>query len=128
MQKLSLHILRIGLGITFLWVGILIFQNPEAWGGYISPWALELLPMPIKEIMLGTAFLDMALGVLLLSNSFVWIASLVASLHLVSVLMASGINEGTVRDIAILAGAISLTIDSLPEGIAEKIRSYKKGK
>ena len=92
MQKLSLHILRIGLGITFLWVGILIFQNPEAWGGYISPWALELLPMPIKEIMLGTAFLDMALGVLLLSNSFVWIASLVASLHLVSVLMASGIN------------------------------------
>jgi hypothetical protein len=33
MIKTSFHILRVGLAITFLWIGVLIFKNPESWGG-----------------------------------------------------------------------------------------------
>jgi len=47
MKKTSFHFLRVGLAITFLWIGILIFKNPEAWGGYLEPWAVGLLPIPL---------------------------------------------------------------------------------
>lgn len=113
MEKTSFHILRVGLGITFLWIGFLIFKEPEAWGGYLQPWAAELLPVPIAQAMFATAFLDIAIGVLLLANLFVWFIALVGAIHIVIVLIVSGITDITVRDIGILAGVLALMVDSL---------------
>ena len=115
MQKTSFHILRVGLAITFLWIGVLILKEPEAWGGYLQPWAAGLLPVPIAQAMIGTAFLDIAIGVLLLFDSFVWLAALVGAIHLMIVLVVSGITDITVRDIGILAAAVALVADSLPK-------------
>ena len=128
MHKTSFHILRVGLAITFLWIGILIIKAPEAWGGYLQPWAANLLPIPIKEAMIGTAVLDIIIGFLFLIDSFVWIAALAGAIHLIIVLTVSGINEGTVRDIGILSGVIALMADSLPVTIVNKIKSWQKEK
>ncbi|MEK9175428.1 MAG: hypothetical protein AAB795_02425 [Patescibacteria group bacterium] len=114
MKKASFNILRVGLAITFLWIGILIFKAPEAWGGYLEPWAVNLLPIPLAQAILGTAILDIAIGILLLTDFFVWGAAIVGSLHLVVVLVVSGITEVTVRDIGILAGMLAIMIDALP--------------
>ena len=122
MSKTSFHILRVGFAITFLWIGVLIFKQPEAWGGYIAPWAMKLLPVPIEQAMMGTAVLDIIIGVLLLIDSFVWLAALVGSIHLIIVLAVSGITDITVRDIGILAGIIALMVESLPESLISKIR------
>src|SRR3989344_2024830 len=103
MRELPFHVLRIGLGATFLWIGIMIFRHPEAWGGYMQPWAFRLLPVPLAQAMLGTAFLDMALGILLLLNLFVWFAALAGAMHLIIVLVISGVTDITVRDIGLLA-------------------------
>ncbi len=115
MRKVSFNILRIGLAITFFWIGILIFQHPEAWGGYLQPWAVKLLPMPIEQMMIGTAILDIVIGFFLLINSFVWLVALVGAAHLIIVLTVSGITDITVRDIGILAGVVALLADSLPK-------------
>jgi uncharacterized membrane protein YkgB len=112
MSKVSFHILRVGIAITFLWIGVLIFQNPEAWGSYLAPWLVKMLPVSVKMVMLSTAVLDVVLGFFLLINSHVWLAGLVGSIHLILVLISSGINEGTVRDIGLLAGMIALAVDS----------------
>ena len=122
MNKTSFHILRVGLAITFLWIGVLIFKYPEAWGGYLSPWAAGLLPIPIKETMIGTAILDVAIGALLLVDSFVWLAALIGVIHLIIILTVTGITDITVRDVGILAGMIALMIDSLPKKFMDKIR------
>ena len=122
MSKTSFHILRVGFAITFLWIGVLIFKQPEAWGGYIAPWAMKLLPVPIEQAMMGTAVLDIIIGVLLLIDSFVWLAALVGSIHLIIVLAVSGITDITVRDIGILAGIIAIMVESLPESFISKIR------
>lgn len=113
MQRASFHILRVGLAITFLWIGILILKQPESWGGYLKPWAAGLLPVPLDQAMMGTAVLDIVIGALLLIDSWVWLAALVGTTHLVIVLAVSGITDITVRDIAILAGVIALLVDSL---------------
>ena len=104
--------MRVGVAVTFLWIGILIFKTPEAWSGYLQPWAARFLPIPIEQAMMGTAILDIIIGFFLLIDSFVWYAALVGAIHLFIVLTVSGITDITVRDIAILAAVIALMVDS----------------
>ena len=115
MKKVSFHFLRVGLAITFLWIGILIFKNPGAWGGYLQPWAAGLLPIPLSQAMIGTAILDITIGAFLLFDFLVWFAALVGAIHLVIVLTVSGITDITVRDIGLLVVALAIVIDSLPQ-------------
>lgn len=122
MHQASFHILRVGLAITFLWIGILIFKSPEGWSNFLEPWAAGLLPIPLKEAMIGTAILDIVIGALLLTDTFVWLAALVGAIHLVIVLAVSGITDVTVRDIGLLAGLVGLMLESLPPEVADRIR------
>ena len=121
MNRISFHLLRVGLAITFLWIGILIFKNPEAWSGYLQPWAIELMPIPLPQAMIGTAILDIIIGALLLIDVFTWLAALVGAIHLIIVLAVSGITDITVRDIGLLVGGLALMIDSLPQIITKRI-------
>ncbi|MDP2676929.1 MAG: hypothetical protein Q8O83_04575 [bacterium] len=108
----SYHILRVAIGITFVWIGILIFQSPEAWGGFVEPWVQNLLPLPLKDIMLATAAVDVLIGLLLLVDVFVWISGTAGALHLAVVLITSGITAVTVRDIGLLGGLVALALVS----------------
>ena len=122
MKRVSFHILRVGLAITFLWIGVLILKNPEAWGGYLQPWAAGLLPIPIAQAMMGTAILDIAIGAFLLINLLPWLVASVGAVHLAVILIVSGITDITVRDIGLLAGMLALMIDSLPPSTINKIK------
>jgi len=126
MRKTSYHILRVGLAITFLWIGILILKNPEAWSGYLQPWAAELLPIPINQAMMGTAILDIIIGAFLLVDFLPWLAALVGVIHLVMVLAVSGITDITVRDIGLLTATLALIIDSLPSSLTQRITFLRK--
>lgn len=121
MKQTSFHVLRVGTAVTFLWIGMLILKTPEAWGGFILPWALKLLPVSVYEAMIGVAILDIIIGIFLLFDTFVWIAALLGALHMIIVLTVSGINEVTVRDIAILAGTLALFAESIPMYVSNKI-------
>ena len=112
MNKTSFHILRIGLAVTFLWIGVLILRNPEAWGEYMRPWAAGLLPVPVTQVMIGTAILDIVIGVFLLINFLPRLVAIVGAVHLAIILIVSGITDITVRDIGLLAGMLALVIDS----------------
>lgn len=127
MKKTSFHILRVGLAITFLWIGVLIFKQPETWGGYLQPWASGLLPIPIAQAMIGTAILDISIGAFLLFDFLPWLAAFVGAIHIVIVLTVSGITDITVRDIGILAGVVALMADSLPKTFTDKILSWQNG-
>src|SRR3989344_3145261 len=115
MSKTSFHILRVGLAITFLWIGVLILKQPEAWGGYLQPWVAGLLPIPIERAMIGTAVFDILVGIMLLVDWLPWLAAILAGGHLLIVLAVSGITDITVRDIGLLAGAIAILADSWPK-------------
>lgn len=126
MRKTSFHFLRVGLAITFLWIGILIFKDPEAWGGYLRPWAAGLLPLPLAQAMIGTAILDITIGFFLLIDVWLWLAALVGAIHLMIVLTVSGITDITVRDIGLLVAMLAVVIDSLPPYIINKVNFLKK--
>lgn len=115
MQKVSLLILRVGLAVTFFWIGVLIIREPEVWGAFIKPWALKLLPIPIKEAMVGTAYLDIAIGLAFLLKLLTPFAAALGSVHLVIVLVTSGITDVTVRDIGLLAASLALAVQTWPD-------------
>ena len=115
MKNLPFHILRIGLGITFLWIGVLIFQAPEVWGGFIQEWARPFIPIPIVQAMIGAAILDIIVGILLLVNVFTWVAGFLGALHIGVVLITVGINDVTVRDIGLFAAAAFIGLSKLPK-------------
>ena len=127
MRKASFHILRVGLAITFLWIGVLIFKNPESWGGYVAPWVIPLLPASLIQTMQATAVLDLIIGALLLTDTLTWLASFVGAVHLAIVLTVSGITDITVRDIGLLLGLVALLVDSLPFQIRNKLLSKSHG-
>ncbi len=120
MKTPSYHILRVGIAITFLWIGILIFKEPEAWGSYLQPWAADLLPMSLKSAMIGTSILDIAIGVFLLVDVLTYVAAFLGLTHLVIVLTVSGINAVTVRDIGLLAACFALLVSSWPKTLTLK--------
>lgn len=117
MEKTSYFILRIGLAVTFLWIGVLILKEPTAWGGYLQPWAVKLLPVSLDQAMFGTAVLDIVIGVFLLVGYWTWLAALAGALHITIVLVTSGITDITARDIGLLAASLALLMDSLPSAL-----------
>lgn len=121
-KQFAFPALRILLGITFIWIGYLIWQDPLGWGGYLQPWALELLVTPLEQAMLSAAILDIVVGLLLIINRFTWLAGFLASVHLVIVLVTSGFNEATIRDIGILAGTLYITCTLWPQTLKEAIQ------
>jgi uncharacterized membrane protein YphA (DoxX/SURF4 family) len=110
MKISALSILRIGLAITFIWIGIMILKDPEGWGAFLEPWARELLPISLTSAMIGAGIFDVLIGLLLLIAPLVWLGALLGSLHLLIILITSGINEVTVRDVGLLAGTLALMI------------------
>lgn len=108
MKNFSFHILRIGVAITFILIAIFIFQNPIAWGGYIKPWAKEVLIFPVEITMILTAIFDLIVGSFLLFNILLRPVLFFAFFHILIVLFITGINSVTVRDIAILTAIVSL--------------------
>lgn len=122
MKGASFHILRVGIAITFLWIGVLIFREPESWGLYLQPWAANLLPTSLKSAMIGTAVFDIVVGFLILVDFTTWVAALFGSIHLIIVLTVVGINAITVRDIGLLAGTLALLLHAVPENFWRRFK------
>lgn len=110
--------MRVGLGVTFVWIGVLIFRDPVSWGSLVQPWAAGLIgPEVLRQLMFSTAVLDILIGLALLADVAVFWAAGLAFLHVASVLVVVGINDITVRDIAILAGALAVMTDTWPQSL-----------
>ena len=110
-----IHVIRVGIAITFLWIGVLIFKSPELWGSILQPWAAGLLPVGLKEAMIGTAIFDFAIGFFLLIDKYILPTSLLGFLHLLMVVAVVGITAGTARDIGLAAGLLALAIHHWPQ-------------
>lgn len=114
MKLTAQTILRIGLGVTFIWIGIMIWQDPLGWGGFIKPWALSLMVGSLEQTMKVTAVGDIVIGLWLLVGWKTWLPSALALLHLLVVVITSGINSFTVRDIGLMGAALALVITTWP--------------
>jgi len=116
-------VLKIGLGITFIWIGYFILQDPAGWAGFIKPWAKDLLILDPIDVMKFNAVYDILVGALLIvayKRWMIWLGGLLAALHMIAVLVTAGVDPITVRDIAVLSGALSLCVWAWPSNFNVK--------
>lgn len=121
MRRPAFHVLRVGLGITFCWIGILILKEPLDWFYLTQPWVQALAPDPLM-VMIPTAALDIAVGFLLLVDAATWAAAGFAAGHLLIVMATTGIGTIIIRDLGLFAASLALLIDSFPEKLLDRLR------
>lgn len=89
----------------------MIVKDPISWTGFLQDWFVKLLPFSPTLLLTVTGYLDILLGVLFILNLFIKYVGLVGAIHMAAILISSGVNETTVRDIAIGGACLSLFLE-----------------
>jgi hypothetical protein len=90
-----------------------ILKYPEVWGEYLKPWAIDLPPASVEATMRATDIADIVIGFLFLVPSIAWVAGILGVLHMLLVLVTSGITDMTVSNIGLLGASAAIVLDSL---------------
>lgn len=122
LKQAARTVLRVGLGITFVWIGVRIFMDPAGWGSLAQPWAVRLLPVPLVVFMQANALFDLLVGAMLLIGLWPWLAGAVGAGHILAVLAATGVTDVTVRDIGLFAACVALALDTIPDRLLAKLK------
>ncbi|MDE2001845.1 MAG: hypothetical protein KGI60_04765 [Patescibacteria group bacterium] len=123
MHKSASWVLRIGLSITFFWIGMMILQDPLGWFALVRPWAAALVPGSPAAFMQETAMLDVAVAIMLLIPQLEWVGALVGTIHLLTVMLSVDVADFLVRDIGLLGAASALLIDSFPSSLLDRMKA-----
>jgi len=100
--------LRLGLGLTFLYVGVEMLRVPDNWLGYL-PQNLPLNLTPGSALQLVAIF-NLGLSALFLSGNLTRFAAFLATLHLATVLVMHGLDSTLFRNIGLLGATIAMTL------------------
>ncbi len=103
-------LLRLGVGVVFLYFGVDKFVHPEVWAGWINPRLLYYLPVSHDVFLYVNGGVEGVVGLLLILGLWTRIAASVAAVLLIGILATVGVTDVTVRDIAILAASLSLVL------------------
>jgi len=123
LQKISaVWILRISLGISYVYSGYDLFVNPKGWIWAVPQWFSQLLTnagisvdtylqlQGISELLLAVLFFAWFLG-----KWGLRIAAAVSAIEIAAILIFVGIDLVTFRDIPILGASLALFIISFRE-------------
>ncbi len=122
MNRTAFNLLRVGLAITFAWIGYLVINNPAGWATFIQPWALQYMPANVVGMMVLTGYLDIAAAIMMLIGPTVWIGALIGAVHLLIVLITCGISDITVRDVGLMFAFTALFVETMPSSIKAWIK------
>lgn len=98
--------LRWGLGITFIWIGIDIFRNPQNWIGFLP----NQVPFDIARegALRAGGFFDVAIGILLIVRFMPKIVGLLASIHLLGIIIMNSLDAVIIRDVGLLGASMAI--------------------
>lgn len=99
-------LLRLGLGTTFVWIGIDMLRHPTSWIGFLPTTIPFGLSRDLALQMNGVV--DAGVGILLIINRFPRVTALVAAGHLAAILIFYGVDAVTVRDVGLFGMALAL--------------------
>ena len=107
--------LRLSLAIVFLWFGVDKFVNPGYWSHQL-PDTIKVIAGITEESEYGFIHLigvfEILVGSVLASGIFTRYVAVVASVFIFSIVVTTGLNPATVRDIGLLAISVYLVSTS----------------
>lgn len=109
-----------GLGLTFLYAGVMGFADPVSWVGYVPAWVESLTP--IETFTVAHGVFQVLLGAALLCGVLPRAAAAIAVADLAAILAFYGIDAVTFRDLGLFFSALALlsfSIKPQPQGMGE---------
>ncbi|MBI4132201.1 MAG: hypothetical protein HY474_01070 [Candidatus Sungbacteria bacterium] len=110
--------LRIGLGLMYVYSGTSLIRQPLDWQGFLPPWFGDFvgrfMPLPTYFAIQGAGELVMAAVFILplVPLYVVRIAAVAAALEFAGILLFTGLDLVTFRDIGLLGAAVALVVMS----------------
>lgn len=100
--------LRLGLGLTFLGIGIDILRHPDIWLGYVP--ASVPLGLAREMALQVSGFFDVAVGLALMVPVWPRLMGGLATAHLLAILITQGVDAVLIRDMGLLGAALAVTL------------------
>lgn len=107
--KYSSFILRIGLGLIFLYFSIQQMMNPEAWASFVPQWIEENIVSANKAVIFNSIF-ELCFGILLILGLYTRVTALLLGIHLLVISFSIGFNPVGVRDFGLAIASLSLAL------------------
>ena len=96
-KEYSPLVLRIGIGMVFLWFGLTNIFNPQSLVGYL-PKIVYALPIEPLTLLFVNGIFEVIFGLLLLVGLFQRLVSFILFLHILIIMFGLGYNDIAVRD------------------------------
>ncbi|MFT4308914.1 MAG: DoxX family membrane protein [Candidatus Woesearchaeota archaeon] len=128
LEYYSKAVLRIGISIVFLWLGVLQLTDSQLWKEYVPDIIIGIIANPeLLVVINGTVHI--VLGTLLLAGGFTRITAWALSANLIIILLGIGYDIIGILTLGMLAGTISIAMTSNdPLRIDNRIRLFRKKK
>jgi uncharacterized membrane protein YphA (DoxX/SURF4 family) len=102
-------ILKVGLGIVFIYFGVNQIMNPEMWVDLLPSFLNNLNFFQPESLIFLNGTFDILVGFCLILGLFLKIISLLAFLHLISIFIFSlGFTQSGIRDFGLALASLSL--------------------
>ncbi len=111
MNKLSKYapaIVRIGMGLVFIYFGTNQLMHPSSWTGFVPVAIPSLLGMSTIKFVLMNGWFEIVAGCCLLVGFQVRAVGLLLGLHLIGISLSIGFTALGVRDLGLSAATISI--------------------
>lgn len=99
-------LLRVGLGLVFVYAGALSLADPGTFGQFVPLWLSPLIPVGTVVLLHGA--LSLGLGVVFLVGAWVPAVALVATLDLALIIVCYGIDESTFTLVGLMFASLAL--------------------
>ena len=105
---LDVLILRVGLGLVFLYAGSAALQDPMSWVGFIPQFVEYVVPR--ETFLMFHSYFEILLGAVLIGGKWLKVASVLAFLSFFLLLITFGIDDVTFRDFGLAAMSLALFV------------------
>lgn len=107
MQSIGFVVLRVGLALVFLWFGMNQLFDPSSWTSFVPSWGVPPF-LNTTQVVLMNGLFEVLSSILLILNIFTRPAALLLALHLVGIVISTGINPIGIRDLGLSVATFAL--------------------
>lgn len=97
LTKYSTAILRLSMGLVFLYFGFQQIISPDSWAGYVPSFVSNII-VTTNNVVVMNGILEITLGIFLVLGLYTRFASLILSFHLFLITLSIGFEPTGIRD------------------------------
>ncbi|MEI7709619.1 MAG: DoxX family protein [bacterium] len=109
LQKISLVVLRVGIGAVIVWFGSQQLMDPAPWTSYLPDFT-KILPISQITFIYLNGWFEITFGALMILGFYTRIVALFLALHMFGIVVSVGYNATGIRDVGIATALASIAL------------------